>query len=233
MDGLFVAYYRVSTPKQGETGLGLEAQRHAVADYLNGGSWELIAEFTEVESTRKARPKLEEAIRHCQLTGAKLVIAKLDRGARDVSFLDVLDKARVDFVACDLPGANPVTLGIMLVIAKGERDAISARTKAALAVVKRKLANGEEHVSKRSGRPVTRLGNPNGIKAPRRDLGVQAVKDRADEFALTVAPTIKSLRAADLSLYAIADRLNQMRVKTARGSTWTATAVKRVLARAV
>ena len=231
MKGKFVAYYRVSMVSQGQSGLGLDAQRHAVAAYLNGGSWELVAEFTEVESTRKDRPKLQEAIERCRLTGAKLIIAKLDRLARDVSFLAVLKAAGVEFVACDMPHANKLTLTILMAVAEDERDRISERTKSALAVVKRKLANGEEHVSKR-GRTVTRLGNPKGIKAPRRDLGVKAVKDRADTFAATIAPTARALKESGLSLAAIADRLNEMRVLTARGAAWTPMAVKRVLDRA-
>lgn len=229
MTSRFVAYYRVSTTRQGESGLGLDAQRHAVASYLDGSS-ELVAEFTEVESTRKDRPKLREAIEHCRLTGSKLIIAKLDRLARDVSFLSVLKSAGVEFIACDNPNANKLTITILMAVAEDERDRISERTRNALAVVKRKLVNGETHVSA-AGRTVTRLGNPQGIKAPRRDLGVLAIKDRADTFAATVAPTIRTLKASGLSLQAVADRLNEMRVRTARGAAWTPMAVKRVLDR--
>lgn len=107
MDGKFVAYYRVSTAKQGASGLGLEAQREAVRAYLNGGSWELIAEFTEVESgKRDDRPELAQAMERCRLTGAKLLIAKLDRLSRNVHFLSGLMEQGVDFVACDMPTAN-------------------------------------------------------------------------------------------------------------------------------
>src|ERR671911_796243 len=135
--GKFVAYYRVSTERQGRSGLGLEAQRKAVEDYLNGGRWQLLAEFVEVESgKREDRPKLAEALALCRLHGATLVIAKLDRLSRDAHFLLGLQKAGVDFVAADMPDANKMTVGIMALVAQHEREMISERTKAALAAAK-------------------------------------------------------------------------------------------------
>src|SRR5215210_1373416 len=137
--GRFVSYLRVSTDRQGRSGLGLEGQRKAVTDFLNGGRWDLIAEFVEVESgKRDDRPKLAEALALCRLHNATLVIAKLDRLSRDAAFLLGLQKAGVRFVAADMPEANELVVGIMAVVAQAERKMISARTKAALAAAKAK-----------------------------------------------------------------------------------------------
>src|SRR6516165_6354786 len=136
-EGRFVAYYRVSTAKQGASGLGLEAQRAAVADYLNGGSWTLMTEHAEIESGKHSdRPALTKALQDCKLMGATLVIARLDRLSRDAHFLLGLEKAGVDFVAVDMPNANRLTVRLMAVIAQEEREMISARTKAALGAAK-------------------------------------------------------------------------------------------------
>src|SRR3982751_4388726 len=135
--GRYVSYLRVSTDRQGRSGLGLEAQRRAVEDFLNGGRWELIDEFVEVESgKREDRPKLAEALALCRLHNATLVIAKLDRLSRDAAFLLGLQKAGVRFVAADMPEANELVVGIMAVVAQAERKMISARTKAALTAAK-------------------------------------------------------------------------------------------------
>ena len=121
-EGKWISYLRVSTDRQGRSGLGLEAQRTAVEDYLNGGQWKLIKEFVEVESGKRSdRPKLAEAIQACRVHGAKLVIAKLDRLSRDAHFLLGLEKAGVDFVAADMPNANRLTVGIMAMVAEEER----------------------------------------------------------------------------------------------------------------
>src|SRR4028118_2088553 len=125
--GKFVWYLRVSTDKQGRSGLGLEAQRKAVEDFLNGGSWTLIAEFVEAESgSRDERPKLAEALTRCRLHGAVLVIAKLDRLSRDAHFLLGLQKANVKFVAADMPEANEMVVGIMAVVAQAAGKVVSA-----------------------------------------------------------------------------------------------------------
>jgi hypothetical protein len=129
-EGKWISYLRVSTDRQGKSGLGLEAQRSAVADYLNGGKWSLVKEFMEVESGKRAdRPMLAEAIKACRVYGAKLVIAKLDRLSRDAHFLLGLEKAGVDFVAADMPNANRLTVGIMAMVAEEERRMISKRTR--------------------------------------------------------------------------------------------------------
>src|SRR3954468_24556747 len=138
-EGAFVAYYRVSAERQGRSGLGLEAQRKAVEDFLNGGNWRLVNEFTEVESGEQAdRPALAKVFRACRLHGAKLVIAKLDRLSRGAHFLLGLEKAGVDFVAADMPSANRLTVGVMALVAEEEGRAISRRTKEALAAAKRR-----------------------------------------------------------------------------------------------
>ena len=135
--GKFVAYYRVSTAKQGRSGLGLEAQQEAVRSYLNGGSWQLVAEVVEVESgKRNDRPKLAEALRLCRLHGATLIIAKLDRLARNVAFISNLMESGVEFTAVDFPQANRLTVHILAAVAEHEAKAISTRTKDALAAAK-------------------------------------------------------------------------------------------------
>jgi DNA invertase Pin-like site-specific DNA recombinase len=233
MDGKFVAYYRVSTAKQGASGLGLDAQQQAVRSYLNGGSWELIAEFTEVESGKHAdRPVLMQAMERCRLTGATLLIAKLDRLSRNVHFLSGLMEQGVQFVACDMPTANSLTVHIMAAVAQQEREAISARTKAAMGSIRAKLDAGEEYVSRRSGRTLTRLGNPAGLSVRRPDLGSQATREKAQAFAASVLPTIQQVRQEGAtSLAAIASRLNDLHVLSAAGKPWTAMGVKRVLDR--
>src|SRR3954467_9714463 len=131
--GKFVAYYRVSTTRQGQSGLGLEAQRKAVEDFLDGGSWQLAAEAVEVESGKRSdRPKLQEALRLCRLHGATLVIAKLDRLARNVAFISNLMESGVEFTAVDFPQANRLTVHILAAVAEHEAKAISERTRAAL-----------------------------------------------------------------------------------------------------
>jgi DNA invertase Pin-like site-specific DNA recombinase len=129
--GRFVAYYRVSTAEQGRSGLGLEAQQAAVQNYLNGRTWELVGEFTEVESGRKSeRPELAKALALCKKHKATLVIARLDRLARNVHFISGLMETKVKFVACGMPEATPFMLHIYAAVAQEEARAVSARTKA-------------------------------------------------------------------------------------------------------
>jgi DNA invertase Pin-like site-specific DNA recombinase len=137
--GKFVAYYRVSAQRQGKSGLGLDAQRSAVQEYLNGGNWRIVAEYTEVESgKRKDRPMLGDALKACRIHGAKLVIAKLDRLARNAHFLLGLQEAGVEFIAVDMPTVNRMVVGILALVAEDEAKRISERTKAALAAAKRR-----------------------------------------------------------------------------------------------
>ena len=141
--GKFVAYYRVSTDKQGQSGLGLDAQRAAVMTYLNGGPWKLVAEHTEVETGKRAdRPELQKALAACRKHKGKLIIAKLDRLSRNLAFIATLMDSNVEFIAADNPHANRLTVHILAAVAEHERAAISERTKAALAAAKRRGVKG-------------------------------------------------------------------------------------------
>jgi DNA invertase Pin-like site-specific DNA recombinase len=219
-EGKWIAYYRVSTARQGRSGLGLEAQRHAVAEYLNGGNWSLVKEFTEVESGKRSdRVQLAEAIRACRAYGAKLVIAKLDRLSRNAAFLLNLRDSGVDFIAADMPNANKLTVGIMALIAEDEAERISARTKAALAAAKR--------------RGVV-LGGDRGVVPTHasRKRAVEALQARADAKAADLAPIIAELQAAGkTSLRAIAAGLNDLGIPTVRGGKWSSPQVMRMIAR--
>ncbi|MFG1331139.1 recombinase family protein [Xanthobacter autotrophicus] len=217
-EGRFVAYLRVSTDKQGRSGLGLEAQRQAVADFLNGGRWKLLAEVVEVESgKRDDRPELARALALCRAKKATLVVAKLDRLARDAHFLLGLQKAGVEFVATDMPSANRLTVGIMAMVAEEERRMIAARTKAALAAAK---ARG------------VKLGGDRGYVGRPEDLAKarEARQQNADERASAVAPILARVDPdGALSLRAVAAALDAEGVPTVTGAEgWTAAGVARL-----
>lgn len=230
--GRFVAYYRVSTDKQGRSGLGLEAQQQAVTDYLNGGRWKMVAEFTEVESgKRKDRPKLAEALAACRVYGATLVIAKLDRLARNVAFVSNLMESGVDFVAVDFPQANRLTIHVLAAVAEHEREMISKRTSEALKAAKKRYAKMSPDDPKRKqigGRRknssiIYRQGVPQSVAA--RVAG-------AAEFAAPLAPMIAQLRAAGVTtVRGIADALNERCVPSRRGGVWGPSQVQRLLER--
>jgi DNA invertase Pin-like site-specific DNA recombinase len=217
----FVAYLRVSTQRQGRSGLGLEAQRHSVNQFVASRSGRIIApEFVEVESgKRDDRPELEKALKRCQATGATLVVAKLDRLSRNAAFLMTLRDSGVSFVAADLPEANTMTVGVMAVVAQHEREAISARTIAALAAAKRRGV-------KLGG---VRDGSPNIRRYQKQAVAANVA--RADERLRDVADDLRALAREGLSLNAMAKRLNDLDVKTSRGCAWTATAVRRAMLR--
>jgi DNA invertase Pin-like site-specific DNA recombinase len=215
--GKFVGYYRVSTDRQGKSGLGLEAQRAAVQNYLNGGTWTLVAEHTEVESGKRSdRPQLAAALAACKKHKAKLIIAKLDRLSRNLAFIATLMDSGVEFVATDNPHANKLTVHILAAVAQHEREAIAQRTKDALAAAK---ARGQ------------RLGNP-GLESAR-PLAVQANKEAADRFAANVLPIIHQIQESGVSsLRGVARALSARGVPTARGGTWSAKQVADILRRA-
>lgn len=219
----FVAYERVSTARQGKSGLGLEAQRKAIDDYARTRNGTILAHFTEVESGGKAdRPELSKALDLARLTGAMLVIAKLDRLSRNAAFLLTLRDSGVRFVACDLPEANNLTVGIMALVAEAEREAISRRTKEALAAAK---ARG------------VKLGNPNGAAALRRcaDDGSAlrcTVAKNADRFAESLAPVLAEIREhGQPTLRAMAAELNARGIQTRRAGRWHVSNVRNLLSR--
>ena len=218
-----VAYERVSTARQGQSGLGLEAQRRQIAEFAASRGAEVLARFTEVESGRKAdRPELAKALHHAKVTGATLVIAKLDRLSRNAAFLLALRDSGVKFVAVDMPEANDLTVGIMALVAEAEREAISRRTKEALASAK---ARG------------VKLGNPNGAASLRRagkgGAALRAVvAANADQFARDLAPVIADIRTAGhMSLRAMAAELTARGIRTRRGGQWSVGNMKELLAR--
>ncbi len=219
-----VVYYRVSTARQGASGLGLEAQRMAVETLCASRGWSIIAPpFQEVESGKRSdRPELLKALEQAKLTGARLVIAKLDRLSRDATFLLTLQDSGVRFVAADMPDANDLTVGIMALVARQERQAISRRTKEALAVAK---ARG------------VRLGNPNGAAAFRRagkgtGAAIAAVSANATSRADQLRPVIQRLQAGGVaSLGGLAAALNEEGILTPRGGRWHASSVRNLMAR--
>lgn len=221
-NGKFIAYYRVSTDRQGRSGLGLDAQRKAVADYLNGGSWQLVSEYTEVESgKRNDRPELAKALEACRKQKATLVIAKLDRLARNVHFISGLLESKVDFIAVDMPEADRAFLQMAAVFAEWEARKISERTKAALAASR---ARGK------------RLGwsMPQRREEQRRatERGSAVRRAKADGFAANVLPIIRQIEGAGVrTLAGIAQALNARGIKTARGGGWYPATVRNVLAR--
>lgn len=217
----FVAYLRVSTARQGQSGLGLEAQRDAVVRFVTMRGGKIIApEFVEVESgKRNDRPELSMAINRCRMTGATLVVAKLDRLSRNAAFLMTLRDSGIQFVAADLPEANTMTVGVMALVAQHEREAISQRTKAALAAAR---ARGTVLGGRRPG--TAEIGRYAAEAAAAR-------RKKADEIALVRGDAIKHFLSQNLSLNQVAQRLNEEGVTTSRNGLWTATAVKRMLQR--
>ncbi len=218
-----VAYERVSTARQGMSGLGLEAQRSTIESFAASRSAEVIGRFTEVESGKTTdRPELQNALHLAKVTGATLVIAKLDRLSRNAAFLLTLRDSGVRFLAVDMPEANDLTVGIMALVAQAEREAISRRTKEALAVAK---ARG------------VRLGNPNGAAALRRaGKGGAALRKtvaaNADGFAGDLAPVVADIQGQGItSLRGVAAALNDRGMLTRRGGRWHVSTVRNLLGR--
>lgn len=218
----YVVYYRVSTQRQGASGLGLEAQRSAVEAFVAGRGGEVLAERLEVESgKRKDRPELAEALAEAKRLGAVLLIAKLDRLARSVAFISALLEAGVEVQAADMPSANKFMLHIMAAVAEHEREAISARTKAALGAAK---ARGVKLGWAIEGR-AEEAQRASAAAAERRQA-------EADRFAGQVGPLAVALAAEGRSLRAVAAELNERGIATPRGKAWAATSVRNLLARA-
>lgn len=222
-NGKFVAYYRVSTARQGRSGLGLEAQKDSVATYLNGGRWSLVGEFVEVESgKRNDRPALAEALALCRLHKATLIIAKLDRLARNVAFISNLMESNVEFTAVDFPQANRLTIHVLAAVAEHEAAMISARTKAALKAAK--------------ARGVVLGGDRGNIASVAKCGAKKSALVRsaaAQERAADLLPKIRAIQTTGAAtLREIANELNAQAIPTSRGGEWSAVQVQRVLARA-
>jgi DNA invertase Pin-like site-specific DNA recombinase len=213
----YIAYYRVSTQRQGRSGLGLEAQQQAVNAFLHGHEEHIIERFTEIESGRRNdRPQLAAALDACRRCKAVLVIAKLDRLARNVHFISGLMESGVEFVAVDMPEANRLTIHILAAVAEYERETISQRTKAALQAAK---ARGRK------------LGSPDPKKGAM--IRSQVLQEKADRFAAKILPIIRGLQAEGVSSYkALAKALNAQGVPTANQRQWYGTTVKNLLERA-
>ncbi|WP_368564130.1 recombinase family protein [Pseudoxanthomonas sp. UTMC 1351] len=219
----FVGYVRVSTARQGQSGLGLLAQECAIQQHVVGRGGNLVQTFKEVESGRdNCRPQLARALELARLTGAILVIAKLDRLSRNAAFLLALQESGVRFVATDMPDANELTVGIMALVAQQERQSISGRTREALQAAK---ARG------------TKLGNPNGAAALRRaakgnEAAVKATQEIAGARAEALRNTVEELRSmGKASLGEIAEELNSRGILTARNATWHRSSVSNLLRR--
>ena len=212
----FAVYYRVSTARQGVSGLGLDAQKVAVAQYVAGVVGEVVAEFEEMESGKKSdqdRPQLAKALAVCKRTGACLLVAKLDRLARNVHFVSGLMQSKVRFVACDLPEANDLTIHIMAAFAEHEAKRIGERTREALAAAKRRgvvlgitgVANLERHLRKR--------------------------KAAADSFAERLRREVRGMQIEGLTMAAMVRELNSKGITTERGGQWQQVQLKRIIER--
>ncbi len=216
----YVSYLRVSTAKQGISGLGLEAQREAVSNYMRTISGSVSSEYVEVCSGKNNdRKKLQEAMRECRLTGSTLVIAKLDRLSRNSRFLMELQESKLKFVCCDMPEANELTIGIMAVMAQHETKMISTRTKAALQAAKARgvVLGNRTNLDKVRFTDTTRA----------RATHIESSKARNNDMR-GVLEGLKT-RRPDSSLRELAAMLNEAGYLTARGKTFTATQVSRIL----
>lgn len=222
-----VAYYRVSTKRQGQSGLGLEGQKGAVESHAATAGAKIVASYVEVESgKRKNRPELHQAISHAKMIGATLVVAKLDRLARNVAFLSALMESSVEFLCCDNPHANRLTIHILAAVAEDEAHRISERTKTALQTAKGR------GVKLGSNRP----GHWKG-REDRRQAGLKSARERSIESRQAAArdrleflfPKLREMRQDRQSYAAIASELNSQGFTTARGKDWTPTAAMRAV----
>lgn len=217
VEGKFVAYFRVSTQKQGVNGLGMDAQKETVRQFLSNGG-ELVGEFVEVETGKGAnalakRPQLAAALALCKKTGAKLLIAKLDRLARNVHFVSGLMESKVKFVACDMPEANDLTIHVMAAFAEHEAKRISQRTREGLAAAK--------------ARGVV-LGAA-GAGNLRRNVSER--RESAHENAQRLMPVFEGFKAQGFTQRRMVDALNSSGITTAKGGLWSLVQVQRILSR--
>ena len=225
-NGKYISYLRVSTAKQGESGLGVEAQRAAVENWLNGGNWELIEEVVEVESgkSHRNRPGLTRALDACRRYGAKLIISRLDRLSRDPVFLLSLRDAGIDFIAVDMPNANRMTVGVMALVAEQERGSDQPADQGGAG---RGRARGVGSASASRDSAVN-----NRDVSGRRRAGERRSAPAANEFARLIRPLLEGALAGQTA-NAIASALNERGVMTARGGKWTARSVINLKARKI
>jgi DNA invertase Pin-like site-specific DNA recombinase len=232
----YIAYYRVSTQKQGEDGLGINAQKNAVLNFV--GNKEIIAEYTEVETATKKKKRVEiyKAIELAKKESAVLVVAKLDRLTRDVSFVSALYSSGIEFVCCDNPNANKLTIQLLSVIAENEAEMISSRIKSALAVKKEHIQNGiytnkDGSMMKPIGGKY-RLGSPQGFGEHQR-MGVETIKrnarnNKANKQAMAI---ICEAKKNGQTFQQIADKLNELDYRTSRGNIFFANSVRQLYLR--
>ena len=231
----YIAYYRVSTDKQGIRGLGIEAQRTAVKNYLKD-KYPPAYSFSETESGKKSkRPELDKALKLCKKEKGILIVARLDRLSRDLHFITSLEKANIDFICCDYPSMDKLQLHIMGSIAQWEREQISQRTKVALAELKKKgkklgyhnpkVRAGQIAYWKAQKKPAL-IGRPPKKKKPVKPEGFIS---KADKYAGDIRPVLSLLIDQGLTLEKIAHKLETMKVKTRQGhSNWGLTQVVRL-----
>jgi len=219
----FVAYFRVSTQKQGAKGLGMEAQKITVNQYITANNGNLIAEFVEVESGKKTnRNELNKALAFAKENDATLIVSKLDRLARNVEFVFMLKNSGVNFVACDLPDFNTLTIGIFATMAQHERELISKRTKEGLSVKKTRLAvEGKK------------LGTPENLTTAATEKGLQVRKENAASAKenIQAMEMIKMYKEKGMTLQGIADKLNSLGYKTRKGKAFTTSQIQMFLKR--
>jgi len=218
-----IGYVRVSTKRQGTSGLGLEAQQEALEQYAKAMAARLLHVYVEVETGKSAdRPELAKAISHAKRSGATLAVAKLDRLARNAAFLLTLQASGLPMAFLDLPGANEFTVGVMTLVAQHEARLISERTKAALAAYKRR--GGLLGAALPQCRNLSDRARAKGRRA-----ASEAISRHAREAYADLLPAMQEWRAAGLSQRAIADKLNEQGHTTRRGKPWSQTQVMRVL----
>ncbi len=215
----YISYLRVSTDKQGKSGLGLEAQRNSVLDYV-GARGKIVAEYVEIESGKRSdRTELSSALKQAKECGAILIIAKLDRLARNVAFIANLLESNVEVVAADMPEANRFMFHIMAAVSEQEGKAISERTRAALKAAKaRGVKLGWANPKRRSEQLLASL------------KGAKANITKSNTYATKLLPIVMNLKGKQMTLRGIADHLNSTGVPTARGAKWHPTTVKNLLA---
>lgn len=225
MSKKIVAYYRVSTKRQGASGLGLEGQQAAVESLCRQNGWEIVATYTEIESGKRSdRPQLAKALAHSKRARATLVVAKLDRLARNLAFLASLMESGADFVAVDNPTANRLTIHILSAVAEAEGKAISDRTRSALAAYKAR--GGRLGAARPECRNLTTAARRRGSIA-----AGQAVRARADEAYQDLRPALAAMRSDGASYQAIAHQLNSQGHATRYGRPWNHVAVLRACRR--